>query len=181
MVTWGTSPEDVLPITGAVPDPPSFEGGKVDAAKRSLRAKADQELQTALDSFVRLSKHLATLEEERRLPVAEQAMLRNCLLAEADVLREMERWEDASSAYRAVELRYMNEPPALEAILGRATCAKELGRPREADMLIRQASIVLQRIPNEWNDRFAETTRFDRAGWQDLLGWMNRRIYNQGA
>ncbi|WP_224824128.1 3-isopropylmalate dehydratase large subunit [Cognatishimia sp. MH4019] len=36
VVTWGTSPEDVLPITGVVPDPAEFDGGKVDAAKRSL-------------------------------------------------------------------------------------------------------------------------------------------------
>ncbi len=35
-VTWGTSPEDVAPITGTVPDPESFTGGKVDAARRSL-------------------------------------------------------------------------------------------------------------------------------------------------
>ena len=36
VVTWGTSPEDVLPITGRVPHPESFQGGKVEAAKRSL-------------------------------------------------------------------------------------------------------------------------------------------------
>jgi 3-isopropylmalate/(R)-2-methylmalate dehydratase large subunit len=36
VVTWGTSPEDVLPITGAVPDPASFQGGKVSAAQRAL-------------------------------------------------------------------------------------------------------------------------------------------------
>ncbi|SDN54606.1 3-isopropylmalate dehydratase, large subunit [Lutimaribacter pacificus] len=36
LVTWGTSPEDVLPITGEVPDPASFSGGKVEAARRSL-------------------------------------------------------------------------------------------------------------------------------------------------
>jgi 3-isopropylmalate/(R)-2-methylmalate dehydratase large subunit len=36
VVTWGTSPEDVLPITGAVPDPDSFEGGKRAAARRAL-------------------------------------------------------------------------------------------------------------------------------------------------
>ncbi|MEO1734126.1 MAG: 3-isopropylmalate dehydratase large subunit [Pseudomonadota bacterium] len=35
-VTWGTSPEDALPITGVVPSPDDFEGGKVEAAKRSL-------------------------------------------------------------------------------------------------------------------------------------------------
>ena len=36
VVTWGTSPEDVLPITDVVPNPEDFEGGKVDAARRSL-------------------------------------------------------------------------------------------------------------------------------------------------
>ncbi|MFD0859438.1 3-isopropylmalate dehydratase large subunit [Roseovarius aquimarinus] len=36
VVTWGTSPEDVLPITAKVPSPEDFAGGKVDAAKRAL-------------------------------------------------------------------------------------------------------------------------------------------------
>jgi 3-isopropylmalate/(R)-2-methylmalate dehydratase large subunit len=36
VVTWGTSPEDVLPITGKVPSAEDFKGGKVEAAKRSL-------------------------------------------------------------------------------------------------------------------------------------------------
>ncbi len=36
VVTWGTSPEDVLPISGVVPHPDSFEGGKREAARRSL-------------------------------------------------------------------------------------------------------------------------------------------------
>jgi len=36
VVTWGTSPEDVLPITAIVPAANDFNGGKVDAAQRSL-------------------------------------------------------------------------------------------------------------------------------------------------
>jgi 3-isopropylmalate/(R)-2-methylmalate dehydratase large subunit len=36
-VTWGTSPEDVLPITGVVPDPSTFaDPSKQEAAKKSL-------------------------------------------------------------------------------------------------------------------------------------------------
>ncbi|MEY4270245.1 MAG: 3-isopropylmalate isomerase subunit, dehydratase component, partial [Pseudomonadota bacterium] len=36
-VTWGTSPEDVVPITGKVPDPDSFaDASKRDAARKSL-------------------------------------------------------------------------------------------------------------------------------------------------
>jgi 3-isopropylmalate/(R)-2-methylmalate dehydratase large subunit len=36
VVTWGTSPEDVLPITASVPAASDFAGGKVAAAQRSL-------------------------------------------------------------------------------------------------------------------------------------------------
>ncbi|MEM6944341.1 MAG: aconitase family protein, partial [Pseudomonadota bacterium] len=36
VVTWGTSPEDVLPITSSVPHPEEFAGAKIAAAKRSL-------------------------------------------------------------------------------------------------------------------------------------------------
>ncbi|WP_138935866.1 3-isopropylmalate dehydratase large subunit [Roseovarius arcticus] len=36
VVTWGTSPEDVLPITARVPASTDFTGGKVAAAQRSL-------------------------------------------------------------------------------------------------------------------------------------------------
>ena len=36
-VTWGTSPEDVVPITGVVPDPASFaDPSKQEAAAKSL-------------------------------------------------------------------------------------------------------------------------------------------------
>jgi 3-isopropylmalate/(R)-2-methylmalate dehydratase large subunit len=37
LVTWGTSPEDVVPITGIVPEPASFaDPNKQDAARKSL-------------------------------------------------------------------------------------------------------------------------------------------------
>ncbi len=36
VVTWGTSPEDVLPISATVPSPEDFTGGKVEAARRAL-------------------------------------------------------------------------------------------------------------------------------------------------
>jgi tetratricopeptide (TPR) repeat protein len=153
----------------------------LDAARRSLQHQADQKLQRALDGFVGLRVHLARQEEEQRLPEKERSMLRNCLMAEADVLRDMNRVEEASSAYRTVELRYMNEPTALEAIMGRIACAKTLGRTREADLLVRQAKVVLQRIPPEMDEQFAMTTRYDRPGWEDYLGWMNQRTTPSGV
>jgi 3-isopropylmalate/(R)-2-methylmalate dehydratase large subunit len=35
-VTWGTSPEDVLPITGSVPDPMALDGQQRESVRRSL-------------------------------------------------------------------------------------------------------------------------------------------------
>lgn len=148
----------------------------LEAAKRSLQAQSEQETQIALDRFVDLRNQLVAREEEARLPPHQDAILRNCFMAEADTLREMNRLDEAINAYRAVELRYINEPTALEAILGRSACTKDLGRRREADLLVKQASVVLSRIPPEWDDRFAELTRFDREGWEDYLTWMNSRI-----
>jgi len=148
----------------------------LEAARRSLQARADAQLQVALDGFAQLRVHLLGREDERGLPPREQSMLRNCFIAEADVFREMGRLDEAADAYRAVELRYLNEPTALEAIIGRADCMRQLGRDDQADKLIRQAQVVLGRIPQEWNEQFSDTTRYDRAGWEELLGWMNNRI-----
>ena len=36
VVTWGTSPEDVVPIDGVVPQPSDFQGPKAEAAARAL-------------------------------------------------------------------------------------------------------------------------------------------------
>jgi 3-isopropylmalate/(R)-2-methylmalate dehydratase large subunit len=36
IVTWGTSPEDVLPVTGAVPDPDEIEDRQGAPRKRAL-------------------------------------------------------------------------------------------------------------------------------------------------
>lgn len=153
----------------------------LEAARRTLRRQADRKLQIALDGFDRLHRHLIDREEEHRLRKTEQSILRNSLLAQADVLRDLRRLEDAAAAYRTVELRYMNEPPALEAMLGRASCARELGDNDQAERLIRKASVILQRIPREMDEQFAETTRYDRSGWEQLLGWMNQRASAGGV
>jgi tetratricopeptide (TPR) repeat protein len=148
----------------------------LDAARRALRSNADAQLQIALDGFLRLRKHLLSHDNERGLPPREQNLLRNCFVAEADVLREMGRLDEAVAAYQAIELLYLNEPTALEAIVGRANCLRDLGRTDEANNLIKQAQITLSRIPQEWNSKFAKTTRYDRQGWEELLSWMNERI-----
>lgn len=150
--------------------------------RRRSRLASANELRASLDRYVALRNHLEQRLDERgndaRLPSYELALLRNCLIGEADTLFELERLDEAAAAYGSVTLRYMNEPLALEGILGHAQCLRRLGRQREADSRIRQASLVLRRIPDEWNGRFEEITRYSRGEWDRLLQWMNGRIAN---
>ena len=43
VVTWGTSPEDVLPITDFVPSPDNFQGSKIEAAAVKVRQELELE------------------------------------------------------------------------------------------------------------------------------------------
>lgn len=161
----------------------SSEATNVD--RRRSRLASTNELRASLDRYTRLRAHLESqLDEnqvEGRLPPFELAMLRNCLIGEADTLYEMNLLEDAAAAYGSVTLRFMNEPLALEGIMGHAECLRRMDRIREADSRVQQASQVLRRIPNEWNDRFQEITRYSRAEWDRLLTWMNDRIRARGV
>lgn len=59
----------------------------------------------------------------------------------------MGRLEEAAVAYQELELRYMKEPTSLEAIIGQASCMRELGRTEDANSLVQLANVVLGRIP----------------------------------
>ena len=168
-------------LAAELPEAESESPGVLDSARRSLQTQAEQEVQIALDGFADLKRHLLSREDEARLSPKESAMLRNCFMSEAKMLSKMDRLEEAAQAYRTVELRYINEPLALEAILHRAGCVRSLGRTDEADLLVRQASVVLSRIPESWDGQFDEITRFDRQGWQQYLTWMNGQVTARGA
>ncbi|WP_345327389.1 tetratricopeptide repeat protein [Novipirellula rosea] len=153
----------------------------LDAARRAMRTKVESELNAALAGFRDLKERILRREEEQKLTNDAQALLRNCMMAEADTLKEMGQLEEAATAYRTVSLRYMNQPPALEAILGQARCVRELGRRREADLLIRQASVVLKQIPPKLDDEFKRTTRYDRTGWEKMIAWMTAGMRDPGG
>ena len=153
--------------------------------RRRSRLASAGELRAALEHYRRLRVHLeARIEEgadEGRLPPFESALLRNALVGEADTLFELNQFDEAATVYGSITLRYMNEPLALEGILGHAQCLRRLGRDQEADSRIRQATLVLRRIPDEWNDRFQEVTRYSRNEWDRFLAWMNGRIRDPNA
>ena len=89
-MTWGTSPEDVVPVTGAVPDPQSFaEPAKREAAAKSLAYMGLQPGQRLQDVTVEnvfigsctnsriedLRAAAAVLRGKRRAPNVKQALV----------------------------------------------------------------------------------------------------------
>lgn len=153
----------------------------LEAARRKLKQQADQELDSASDLLGRLRRDLVAKEEDAKISKKESAVLRNCFMAEADVLKEKGAYEEAASAYQSVEIRYINEPTVLEAIMGRIQCIEKLGRNSEANLLVRQAGVMLERIPPEWDSEFDRITRFSRSGWRQYLDWMESRLEKQNA
>ncbi|MEM9368054.1 MAG: hypothetical protein AAGD07_18835 [Planctomycetota bacterium] len=148
----------------------------VESIQRDLRRRVASHKAEALRRFETLVNFLSELARDEELSDRQTAILRNAMLDRADLLKELGRIAEAEAAYRALGVRFMNEPPALEALLGQSRMARTLGRQREADLLIRQASMVLDRIGPQWDSRFSEVTRYDRAGWRRYLDWMIQRL-----
>jgi TolA-binding protein len=100
----------------------------------------------------------------------EASILRNAHFGEADMNQQLGRYDEAIEAYRVAAGRYPNQPEALEALAQIAECHRKMGRETEARKTLRQAELVLQRIPSDLDGTFVAHTRGDRQHWQKLLG-----------
>lgn len=161
-------------LAAVLPDEEARTPDALDATRRRLLKKREEFLNAAIETYRQIRAEISRIEDERELRPSERSMRQIGLLGEADTLYELGLYEESADAYRTISLRYMNEPPALEAMLGQARCLRSLKKDRDARLVIRQAVTVLSRIPAEWDSRFVETTRYDRQGWESLLTWMDR-------
>jgi tetratricopeptide (TPR) repeat protein len=146
----------------------------IDAVRRRLVQERRQLLESSLAAYRDLREAFGEAQEVSHIPETAQALLRNCFFGEADVLFELERYEEAIDAYRNVGNRFMNEPEALEALVQIADCYRALGQHDQARRTLTQAEQLLSRIPPESEARFASITRADRAKWQQLLAWLKQ-------
>lgn len=146
----------------------------IDAVRRKLLLERRQLLESSLASYRDLRSAIGSSQDSSKSNESGQALLRNCFFGEADVLYDLEQYEEAISAYRNVGNRFMNEPEALEALVQIAECFKALGQDDQARRSLNQAEQMLSRIPPESEARFTAVTRADRAKWQQLLAWLKK-------
>lgn len=146
----------------------------LESARRQLRQQRTGHLTEARQAFAGLRTLLNALDERDELMSWEPSMLRNCYLAEADMLFELGQTAEAAEAYQNTAHRFLNEPLALEALLRQGQCFERLGRSADAQRVLQQAARVLERIPAEKDAGFAKTTRYDRPDWISLLEWLQK-------
>lgn len=146
----------------------------IDAVRRRLLQERRQLLESSLSAFRDLRQAIGEAQDSSQIPENAQALLRNCFFGEADVLFDLEKYEEAIEAYRNVGNRFMNEPEALEALVQIAECFRVLGQDEQAHRTLMQAEQLLSRIPPESEGRFGSITRATRAQWQQLLGWLKQ-------
>ncbi len=109
-------------------------------------------------------------QEREPLTPLEQAILRNSYFAVASAMVDLGRYEDAIRAYATATNRYQHAPEVLEAFVQIAGCYRRLNRPREARGTVRQAQVVLNRLPEK--APYEQATNFSRKQWVELLDWM---------
>lgn len=146
----------------------------IDAVRRRLLQERRHLLESSLAAYRDLREAIGEAPEIAKIPETAQALLRNCFFGEADVLFELERYEEAIDAYRNVGNRFMNEPEALEALVQISECFRALGQAEQARRTLTQAEQLLSRIPPESEPRFASMTRADRTQWKQLLAWLKQ-------
>jgi tetratricopeptide (TPR) repeat protein len=143
------------------------------SARNQLNQLRAAELARANAGYNRLRNLLGNEMSSRdELLPWEQAMLRNCFMGVADTLFEMNDIAAAATAYQKASQEFMNEPLALEALMQQSRCYEKLGKLEEAKKIYKQAAVILDRIPTEEDHRFAQTTRYDRKDWIELLNWL---------
>ena len=98
-----------------------------------------------------------------------KAIVRFC---EGDAFFELGQFDAAIAVFNATINRFINEPLALEALIQQTRCFESLGRANDVNRLLQQAQQILERIPADHDAMFAQTTRYDRQGWTELLDWL---------
>jgi tetratricopeptide (TPR) repeat protein len=138
---------------------------------RLAHLKVVQKYLTAAVTHYEEVQHLLNRRQEREeLSPRDQALLRNSYFAAGVAFTDLGRYEDAIRAYATATNHYQHAPEVLEAFVQIAGCYRRLNRPLEARGTIRQAKVVLDRLPAD--APYQQTTNFSRTQWAELLDWM---------
>jgi tetratricopeptide (TPR) repeat protein len=129
-------------------------------------------LTTSLKHFENVQRNVTLRTHDIHSDPLMGTMLRNCYMLEGTVLFDLGQYKDAIEAFSNVSSLYPDEPFVLETFVQIANCWRRLDRTDNARGAVRQAQIVLERLPA--NADFASTTVLSRQEWGMLLANMSK-------
>lgn len=140
-----------------------------ESAKRLLLGEKSSLLEKSAIEYESLHRAIIAQSESSTSHKLDASIIRAAYFGQADVLADSERFEEAIEAYRSAAAYYSNRPEALEALVQIAECFRKMGKEEDAKRTVRQAELVLQRIPVDRDAAFVSTTRGDRKHWENTL------------
>lgn len=146
------------------------EADTIETARVAHLKQVQQYLTAAIEHYEDSQRMLNRQQEREELTPLEQSILRNSYFAMGMALVDLGRYEDAIRAYSTATNRYQHTPEVLEAFVQIAGCYRRLNRPMEARGTVRQAKVVLNRLPE--SAPYEQATNFSRRQWVELLDWM---------
>lgn len=142
----------------------------IETARVAHLKQAQQYLTAAIVHYEDTQRMLNHQQEREELTPLEQSILRNSYFAMGMAMVDLGRYEDAIRAYSTATNRYQHTPEVLEAFVQIAGCYRRMNRPLEARGTVRQAKVVLNRLPD--TAPYEQATNFSRKQWIELLDWM---------
>ena len=146
----------------------------IESARRKQLRTRSTFLEKAATEYSALHEEISMELDQLELDDKTHAILRNCYFGEANAYFDLERWDQAISAYLNVTGVFINQPEQLEALLQLAHCHRNSGNAREAVRTLLTAEQVLNRIPAEQDQHFVAVTRASREDWKKIIARMQK-------
>jgi tetratricopeptide (TPR) repeat protein len=146
------------------------KGDTIETARVAHLKQVQQYLTAAIEHYEDAQRILNRRQEREELTPLEQGILRNSYFAVGTSLVDLSRYEEAIRAYSTATNRYQHAPEVLDAFVQIAGCYRRLNKPLEARGTVRQAKVVLNRLPEK--APYEQATNMSRKQWVDLLDWL---------
>ena len=149
-----------------------YQTAETENARIEQRDRMTQLLNDSISNLRFLQKDLFHLNEDERLDDVGQLLLQNSYFEIAETHFSLARvipaqYRDAITAYSQAINKYPQVPRVLSAYLRMKTAYDRLGQPSESRIVIKQARVILERIPDEAFN--AASTVFNKQEWTAWL------------
>ncbi len=142
----------------------------IDAEQRTLQAERQKHLEISKRLLIDLRQNLIALKNESGVDKLHTRLLRNCEFTRGEVEFELGEYAQAIDTLNRAINEYSTTSRVLPAYLQIASAYDELGQADQAQSILQQAKVFLQRMPEE-AFLVTSTNVRSRAEWMDWINW----------